>query len=191
MNTMGELEKEIKILDLTENDLQKIDKKMQELGARKVADYKRHIMALDNGTSKDLDQLLRITEEDGYTKVTLHINQNDEEHKRHIKFHLPQSDKLIEFLKCRYNERILTDTYARRISYELGDKDNCIDFDIDCFEAIPAFMEIDTENIEKNGLTKEQLIKELGLEDKRCVVMGTEAIHKLYGKDYFEEYKVK
>lgn len=171
MNTMGELEKEIKIVDLTENDLQKIDKKMQELGARKVADYKRHIMALDNGTSKDLDQLLRITEEDGYTKVTLHINQNDEEHKRHIKFHLPQSDKLIEFLKCRYNEKILTDTFARRISYELGDKANCIDFDIDCFESIPAFMEIDTENIEKNGLTKEKLIKELGLEDKKCVVM--------------------
>lgn len=191
MNTMGELEKEIKILDLTEDDLIKIDEKMQELGARKVADYKRHIMALDNGTSTELDQLLRITEEDGYTKVTLHINQTDEEHKRHIKFHLPKSDKLIEFLKCRYSEKILTDTFARRISYELGDGDNCIDFDIDCFEAIPAFMEIDTENIEKNGLTKEELINKLDLQDKRCVVMGTEAIHELYGKDYFEEYKAK
>lgn len=191
MELIGELEKEIKILDLEEKDLEMIDKKMQDLGARKVADYKRRIMALDNGTSDELNQLLRITEEDGYTKVTLHINQSDEKNKRHIKFHIPKSDKLIEFLKCRYNEKVLTDTYARRISYELGEKDNCIDFDIDCFQEIPAFMEIDTENISKNGYTKESLIKELGLENKRCVVLGTEAIHELYGKDYFEVYKVE
>lgn len=188
---MGELEKEIKILDLDEKDLDLIDKKMQELGAKKVADYTRHIMTLDNGNSEKLDQLLRITEEDGYTKVTLHIKQSDEQNKRHIKFHIPKSDKFIEFLKCRYNENILADTYARRISYELGDGKDCIDFDIDCFPEIPAFMEIDTENIEKNGYTKETLLKELKLNNKRCVVMGTEAIHVLYGKDYFEVYKYK
>lgn len=189
MNTMGDLEKEIKILDLEASDLEMIDKKMQELGAKKVADYTRHIMTLDNGTSSELDQLLRITEEDGYTKVTLHINQSDEERKRHIKFHIPKHDKFLEFLKCRYNETLLADTHARRISYELGEGEDCIDFDIDCFPEIPAFMEIDTENIGKNGFTKESLIKELGLEDKRCVVLGTEAIHTLYGKDYFEVYK--
>lgn len=191
MNPIGELESEIKILDLDEKDLESIDNKMQALGARKVADYTRHIMTLDNGTSSDLDQLLRITEEDGYTKVTLHINQSDEERKRHIKFHIPKHDKFLEFLKCRYNERLIVDTYARRISYELGEGENCIDFDIDCFPAIPAFMEIDTENIAKQGFTKESLIKELGLEDKRCVVLGTEAIHTLYGEDYFAVYKPK
>jgi len=191
MNLAGELEKEIKILDLEETDLEMIDKKMQELGARKVADYERHIMTLDNGTSNELNQLLRITEEEGYTKVTLHINQFDEENKRHIKFHIPKKDRFIEFLKCRYNEKVITDNYARRISYELGDGENCIDFDIDCFPEIPPFMEVDTENIAKNGFTKEGLIKALGLENKRCVVMGTEAIHALYGKDYYKVYEAK
>lgn len=129
-----------------------------------------------------------MTEEDGYTKVTLHINQSNENKKRHIKFHLPQSDRFIEFINCRYDEKILADTYARRISYELGDKDNCIDFDIDCFSAIPAFMEIDTENLEKNGYTLQMLIEKLELQDKRCVVLGTEAIHELYGVNYFDVY---
>lgn len=187
-NLMGELEKEVKILDLTNEDLLMIDKIMSSLGAKKVADYKRHIMTFDNGTSENLNQLLRVTEEDGYTKVTLHINQNNEDKKRHIKFHLPQSDRFIDFITCRYNEKLLTDTYARRISYELGDKDNCIDFDIDCFSAIPAFMEIDTENIEKNGYTLQTLIEKLGLQDKKCVVLGTEAIHSSYNIDYFEVY---
>lgn len=188
---MGLLEKEIKVLDLSLEDLQSIDKKMEKLGARKVADYTRHIRTLDNGTSDDLDQLLRVTDEDGYTKATLHINQSNESKKRHIKFHLKNSDKFIEFLECRYDEKVIADTYARRISYELGFEDNCIDFDIDCFEAIPAFMEIDTENIEKNGFTIETLIKTLDLEEKRCVVLGTEAIHKLYGIDYFSVYSPK
>lgn len=187
-NLIGELEKEVKILDLTDADLIRIDKIMEELGARKVADYKRRIMALDNGTSEKLDQLLRITEEDGYTKVTLHINHSDETKKRHIKIHLPKSDKLIELLQCRYDEKVLTDTYARRISYELGDKNNCIDFDIDCFETIPAFMEIDTENLTTNRYTLQSLIEKLQLQNKRCVVLGTEAIHQLYGIDYFEAY---
>ena len=56
-NKMGELEKEVKILDLSQEDLIKIDEKMQQLCARKVADYDRHIMTLDNGTSEKLNQL--------------------------------------------------------------------------------------------------------------------------------------
>ncbi len=187
---MGELEAEVKILDLMEEDLERIDRVMMELGAKKVADYERRIVSLDNGTSNELDQLLRITEEDGYTKVTLHINQSDEKNKKHIKFHIPKVDRFIEFLECRYGEKILTDTKARRISYELGEGEDCIDFDIDCFTEIPAFMEIDTENIEKNNYTLEGLIEKLGLSDKKCVVLGTEAIHKLYGKDYFEVYAI-
>lgn len=186
---MGEKEKEVKILDLTADDLLRIDTVMNSLGAKKVADYTRHIMTFDNGTSKDLNQLLRVTEEDGYTKVTLHINQTDEDKKRHIKFHLPQSDRFIDFINCRYNEKMLTDTYARRISYELGTGDNCIDFDIDCFECIPAFMEIDIENLEVGGYTLQTLIEKLNLQDKKCVVLGTEAIHELYGINYFEAYK--
>ncbi len=188
---MGEKESEVKILGLTEQDLILIDKKIRELGAKKVADYTRHIMVYDNGTSEQLNQLLRITEEDGYTKITLHINQSDEEKKRHIKFHIPQSDRLIELLECRYNEKKVSETYARRISYELGEGNDRIDFDIDCFPTIPAFMEIDINNLAKHGFTLQSLIEKLGLQDKPCKALGTEAIHSLYGLDYFQVYSVK
>ena len=36
----------------------------------------------------------------------------------------------------------------------------------------------------------DELLKKLGLENNKIVVMGTEDIHNLYGKDYFDEYKV-
>ena len=74
---------------------------------------------------------------------------------------------------------------APRISYELGK----IDFDIDKFPAIPAFLEIDIENIEEEGYTVEDLLKKLGLENNKVVVKGTEDIHELYGVDYFDVYK--
>lgn len=72
-----------------------------------------------------------------------------------------------------------------RISYELGK----IDFDIDSFPAIPSFLEIDIEHIEDEGYSVESLLKELGLENNKVVVMGTEDIHKLYNIDYFDVYK--
>lgn len=75
---------------------------------------------------------------------------------------------------------------AKRISYELGK----IDFDIDKFPLIPPFLEIDIENIQKEGYATSQLLKTLGLENNKVVVMGTEDIHKLYNIDYFEEYKI-
>lgn len=80
----------------------------------------------------------------------------------------------------------ISSVQAPRISYELGK----IDFDIDKFPAIPPFLEIDIEFLKEEGYELETLLKKLGLENKKVVTMGTEDIHKLYGIDYFEEYKM-
>lgn len=187
----GEFENEIKVLDLKRDDILRIDNVLENLGARRVSNYDRRIRTLDNGFSQVKDQLLRITDEEGHTKVSLHLNQSNESEKKHIKFHLPQSDKIVEMLEARYDEKVITDTTAKRISYELGSDENCIDFDIDMFSAIPPFMEIDLSNLQKNGYTLKDLLIRLGLQDHKCIVAGTEAIHKLYGVDYFEVYSTQ
>jgi adenylate cyclase class IV len=53
---------------------------------------------------------------------------------------------------------------SHRISYELGN----IDFDIDKFPNIPAFLEIDIENLE---ISVEELLKKLDLDSNEVVVM--------------------
>jgi len=177
-------EHEIKVLDVNIDDL---TKKLEEIGAKKVYDDSRTIIALDTENKHFLneeDKLIRVTDE-GSIKVTMHINQSKPEIKEAIKFKASRLKETMDFFS-QLGLNPISKVVAPRISYELGK----IDFDIDKFPAIPAFLEIDIENIEEEGYTVDTILAKLGLEQNRVVVMGTEDIHKLYDVDYFEEYKV-
>lgn len=103
---------------------------------------------------------------------------------------------MLEYLSSgrKYSIKELSDKLevTPRISYELGEtEEDCIDFDIDQFQAIPPFMEIDLANLSKHGFDLQTILAKLGLSEHRVVVLGTEAIHALYGIDYFEAYSTK
>ncbi len=186
---IGEKEYEVKVLDLTEEDIARVDAVIESMGGKKVSEFPRRIRTLDNGLSKEKDQLLRITDEEGHAKLSLHTNQSNVDKKGHYKAHMSKSDRIIQILGVRYGEKVITDVVAPRISYEIGEgEENCIDLDIDRFPAIPPFMEVDLANLSKQGYTLPSLLSALGLENHRCVVCGTEDIHTLYGVDYFEVY---
>lgn len=184
LNNLAEYkEHEIKVLNV---DIESLTKKLDEIGAKKVYDDTRTIIALDTKDKmflKEKDKLIRVTDE-GSIKVTMHVHQSQPEIKAGIKFKTSRLKETMDF----FHEMGL-DPISRvevpRISYELGK----IDFDIDSFPAIPPFLEIDIEHIEEEGHTIESLLKELGLENNKVVVMGTEDMHKLYNLDYFEVYK--
>jgi len=176
-------EHEIKVLDVNIEDL---IVKLEKIGAKKVYDDVRTIIALDTKNRSFLnerDKLIRVTDE-GNIKVTMHVNQSRPEIKAGIKFKTSRLKETMDFFHELGLDPI-SKVRAPRISYELGK----IDFDIDKFPAIPAFLEIDIEYIEEEGYTVESLLKALGLENNKVVKMGTEDIHKLYNIDYFEEYK--
>ena len=176
-------EHEIKVLDVNIEDL---IVKLEKIGAKKVYDDVRTIIALDTKNRSFLnerDKLIRVTDE-GNIKVTMHVNQSRPEIKAGIKFKTSRLKETMDFFHELGLDPI-SKVRAPRISYELGK----IDFDIDKFSAIPAFLEIDIEYIEEEGYTVESLLKALGLENNKVVKMGTEDIHKLYNIDYFEEYK--
>lgn len=176
-------EHEIKVLDV---DVEALCAKLEFIGAKKVYDDVRTIIALDTEDRHYLnekDKLIRVTDE-GSIKVTMHVNQSKPNIKSGIKFRTSRLKETMDFFHEMGLDPI-SKVEAPRISYELGK----IDFDIDKFPAIPAFLEIDIENIEEEGYTVEDLLKKLGLENNKVVVKGTEDIHELYGVDYFEAYK--
>mgnify|MGYP001039519140 CR=1 FL=1 len=176
-------EHEIKVLDVDVDDLVS---KLESIGAKKVYDDERTIFALDTKERKymkDYDKLIRVTDE-GSIKVTMHIHQSDPNIKEAIKFKTSRLKETMDFFHEMGLDPISKVT-QHRISFELGK----IDFDIDKFPAIGAFLEIDIEHIEDEGYTVNELLEKLGLKDNRVVVMGTESIHEEYGIDYFEVYK--
>ena len=177
-------EHEIKVLDVDINDL---EKRLQEMGAVKVYDDERTIIALDTQERIFLnqkDKLIRVTDE-GSIKVTMHVNQSKPEIKEGIKFKTSRLKETMDFFH-ELGMNPISKVKSHRISYELGK----IDFDIDKFPKIPHFLEIDIEYLENEGYTLEDLLKKLNLENNKIVVMGTEDIHKLYDVDYFDVYKV-
>lgn len=177
-------EHEIKVLDV---DIENLTKKLEEIRAEKVYDDTRTIIALDTKDKHYLnseDKLIRVTDE-GSIKVTMHVHQSKPDIKAGIKFKASRLKETMDFFHEMGLDPI-SEVKVPRISYELGK----IDFDIDSFPAIPPFLEIDIENISDEGYTVEELLKALGLENNKVVVMGSEDIHKLYGIDYFEVYTV-
>lgn len=184
MDSLNEYkEHEIKVLDI---DIDSVTKKLEEIGAKKVYDDIRTIITLDTEDKYFLnrkDKLIRVTDE-GSIKVTMHIHQSQPDIKAGIKFKTSRLKETMDFFHEMGLDPI-SKVSASRISYELGK----IDFDIDNFPAISPFLEIDIEHINEEGYTVESLLRKLGLENNKIVVMGTEDIHKLYNIDYFQVYK--
>ncbi len=176
-------EHEVKVLDV---NVEELCKKLEEIGAKKVYEGVRTIIALDTKDNHYLnneDKLIRFTQEDK-AKITMHVGQSTPETKAAIKFKTTNSEEAMSFL-LQLGLEPKTRVEAPRVSYELGK----VSFDIDKFPAIPAFLEIDKEYLEEEGYTLESLLAKLGLENNKVVVKGTEDIHEMYGVNYFEAYK--
>lgn len=173
-------EHEIKVLNVNIPELQK---RLGSIGAKKVFDDDRVFITLDtkDGELKKDKKLLRLTEEG---KIKLSISSiNAGGKKETIKVFTSRTQETLDLLsKLGYFP--ISKVKSHRISYELDD----IDFDIDQFPEIPAFMEIDLGSSETDI---SELLEKLGLVDNEQVIMGTEDIFTHYGKDYYELFKIR
>jgi adenylate cyclase class IV len=121
---------------------------------------------------------IKLTEED---KLKLeHTRKTSDGNSDTVKVFVSRKREVVEFLK-RLQLQPITEVKASRISYELGS----IDFDIDTFPGIPAFMEIDLGGADQS---LEELLGSLGLEKHEVIVATTPEIFQRYGKDYFKEF---
>ncbi len=173
------IEQEIKVLDV---NITKVRQKLEALGAKLVFDDYRIFTTFDTPTRQYAkeNKIIRLTEE-GKLKLSI-SNILPSGKKETIKVFTSRKEETIAFLK-RLGLVPIARVKSHRISYELGN----VDFDIDKFPRIPAFMEIDLEYLE---MPLTQLLKNLDLDNNKYVTLGTEEIFSLYKYDYYELFRV-
>lgn len=185
-------ESEIKVFDVASDSL---TERLESLGAKCTFNGNRQVSVYDSEDKKIINsnQLLRLTVSDS-AKLTLHINQNDYDNKRVVKVSKIPNDELNTLTSKLGSLGFfpITDVMTQRIAFELPgiNSDKMIELNIDVFPEVPAFLEIDLETLEGTGYTLESLLEVLGLSSNKTGYMGTEDIHAMYGKDYFEVYSV-
>jgi adenylate cyclase class 2 len=165
---------ETKILDI---DIQEVEKELLTLGAKKVFDDHRVITYFKN--QEGVEPFLKLTEEGEKLKLS---SQNTTTHKE-IKLFISRKDECIQLL-ATLGYRPISGVKARRISYEL----ETIDFDIDQFPGIPAFLEIDLGD--NPSMNLDEIVLRLNIKNNKKGQMSTPQIVGTYGKDYFEVYKL-
>lgn len=179
MQTNNYEEHEVKILDV---NVEAIKQKLESLGAKKVFDAQRVLTTFDTeeGKFRSQNKIVRLTEEG---KLKLSVNYYESEAKASVKVFTSRAKETIDLLK-QLEVFPIAKVTQHRVSYELGK----VDFDIDTFPNIPSFLEIDVEHLE---YPLEELLGKLGLTENKVVNLGTEAIFKEYGLDYFELFGIK
>lgn len=125
------------------------------------------------------DPFLKLTKEGEKLKLSAQNDVTSEE----VKLFVSRKEECVGLLGY-LGYKVISEVSARRISYELG----TADFDIDMFPGIPVFLEVDTGT--NSDFKIEEIITKLDLNTNKRGEMSTPEIFKLYGKDYFELYKV-
>ncbi len=173
------VEHELKILDVNTSELQK---KLEELWAKKVFDGTRIITTFDTPERKFTHEkkIIRITEE-GKTKLSINFPSSQIQ-KNSIKVFTSRKEETKDFLRQLWIIPI-AEVETRRISYEWGE----VDLDIDIFPEIPAFLEIDIENLMR---PLDELLEELDLKNNKQVICWTEEIFSEYGKNYYTLFRI-
>jgi adenylate cyclase class 2 len=166
------MNEEVKILNI---DVEKIIKKLEELGAKKVFDNVRVVTYFKNKNDAG-KPFLKLTEEDKLKLTSQNLNTHKD-----IKLFVSRKEECISLLET-LGYFAISEVSTHRTSYELFG----IDCDIDIFPEIPPFLEIDLGETE---ITLDDFIVKLNLEDNKKVVMSTPQVVELYGKDYFDLYK--
>ena len=166
---------EVKILDV---DVEVLQLKLSELKAKKVFDDIRIITYFKN-QKDNREPFLKLTEEGEKLKISSQNNQTHEE----VKLFISRKDECTQLL-ATLGCLPISEVKAHRISYELG----TIDFDVDEFPGIPPFLEIDLG--ENPSISFEELVSQFQLQSNKKGQYSTPEIVAIYGKNYFNEYKI-
>ncbi len=166
---------EIKILDI---DVEALEQKLLSIGAKKVFDDMRVITYFSN-VHDTQEPFLKLTEE-GKLKLS---SQNDQTHEE-VKLFVSRKEECVQLL-ATLDYLPVSEVRSRRISYELDG----IDFDIDCFPGIPPFLEVDMG--ENSNVSFEEMLATLEIKNNRQEQMSTPQIVALYGKSYFDLFRIE
>jgi len=178
-NTPNYIEHEIKILDI---DVAEVMLSLEKLSAVKVYDDERIATYFDNpqGDYAKANKSIRLTEE-GKLKLSI-TSVDDATNIKVVKVFTSRKQETVDFLAMLglFPTAVVQ---SHRISYEWQN----VDFDIDQFPGIPAFMEIDINNL---PISQAELLAKLGLQDNKIRQMGIPEVFAEYRVNCFEKFKV-
>ena len=166
---------EIKILDI---DTQAIEARLVSLNAKKTFQGLRTITYFKNDKD-NMEPFLKLTEENEKLKLTSQNRENREE----IKLFVSRKEECMKLL-ASLGYFPLSEVKAKRTSYELG----TIDFDIDEFAGIQAFLEVDMGS--NPSVSLEEILSSLNIIYNQRGQMSTLEIVNHYRKNYFELYRL-
>lgn len=166
---------EIKILNV---NTQAIEAGLVSLKAKKVFEGIR-VITYFKSDKDNSEPFLKLTEENGKFKLT----SQDQESRKEIKLLVSRKEECIKLL-ASLGYFPISEVKAKRVSYELG----TIDFDIDEFPGIQAFLEIDMGD--NPSVSLEEILSNLRIENNQRDQMSTPEIVNHCGKNYFELYKI-
>ncbi len=167
---------ETKVLDI---NTEATEAGLVSLGAKKVFDGVRVVTYFKNDRDTGVP-FLKLTEEGDKLKLSSQNTVSYEE----VKLFVSRKEECVALL-ATLGYKPISEVRAKRISYEL----DAIDFDIDEFPGIPPFLEIDTGV--PPALLQGELLCKLGLESNKKGEMFTPEIVSVYGKNYFDLYKLQ
>ena len=165
---------EIKILDI---DPEKLSAKILALGAQKVFDQDRTITYFKRADGSAENATFKLTEESKLKFSATKLGSEPEE----IKVFISRKEEFVKILGFMGYAPV-TKVTARRISFELGS----VDFDIDIFPGIPAFLELDVPVDASNS--QAEIIAQLELQNNPIVTTSTPEVFRIYKKDYSREF---
>lgn len=173
------IEYEVRVLEI---DVEKLTKKLETLGAKKIGDWNQKRYAYDlEEYSKNRWIRLRTNGEE--TTLTYKEIVNDKiDGTKEIEFKVENFEAVNEFLQKigfkngRYQEN-------HRIRYML----NGVELDIDTWPMLPTYLEIEG----KNEKEVYDMVKLLGLENDNITTKDVSEVYKKYGHDVNKIKKLK
>lgn len=160
-------ELEVKILEI---DKDRIEKRLQDLGAEKISDCILYTVFFDykDEQLKKQDYLLRMRREGDKTVLTFKKPLKNPEHGvkalEEIEVDVSDFDNMKIILEQALNLHVYRSARKHRITYELGDAEISIDKYCDQYDHVPWFLEIEGPNKESIYACAEKL----GHSKKEC-----------------------
>jgi adenylate cyclase, class 2 len=174
-------ETEVKVLDI---DPEALTARLTELTAKMVFDGNRTITSYDFSDKEILNKgdEVRVTEE-GKIKLSYEGHANTEGGNKIVpKFIASSLSEAVAFL-----EMIGLVAIARIVAHRTSWEFKGVDFDLDEYPKIPAFLEVDLNGL---AVSIDSILEMLGLRGKEVVTLSTQEVYARYGIDYYEEFKV-
>lgn len=165
------IEYEVRVLEI---DVEKLIKKLEKLGAKKVGDWNQRRYAYDLDKSSKNRWIRLRTNGEETTLTYKEILDKTIDGTNEIEFEVKDFEVVNEFLQKigftngRYQEN-------HRIRYIL----NNVELDIDTWPMIPTYLEIEG----KNEKEVYDMIKLLDLENEKIVTDDVSEVYKSYGND--------